>query len=65
MESPMLKVTLLACAICAAGGTAVWVKSGPSPSHVSAASAAMPTIQELHNKANAAGLPDETVKEAY
>ena len=60
----MLKATIIACAICAgAGGTALWVKSGPSSSH--AAATAMPSIQELHLKAGAANLPDRTFKEGY
>ena len=43
----------------------MWIKSGPISPHVPAASAGMPSIQELHLKANAAVLPDLTVKEAY
>ena len=60
----MLKATIIACAICAgAGGTALWVKSGASPSHPAAT--AMPSIQELNLKAGAASLPDRTFKEGY
>ena len=60
----MLKATIVACAICAgAGGTALWVKSGAPSSH--AAVTAMPSIQELNLKADAASLPDRTFKEGY
>ena len=60
----MLKATIIACAICAgAGGTVLWVKSGPSSSHPAAT--AMPSIQELNLKADAASLPDRTFKEGY
>jgi hypothetical protein len=60
----MLKVTILVCSICAgAGGTALWLKSGPSPSE--SGTMAMPSIQELHLQAGAASLPDRTIKEAY
>ena len=60
----MLKTTILVCAICAgAGGTVVWVKS-EAPA-LEAATASMPSIQELHLKANAASLPDRTVRDAF
>ena len=60
----MLKATIIACAICAgAGGTVLWVKFDPSSSH--AAATAMPSIQDLNLKANAASLPDRTFKEGY
>ena len=60
----MLKATIIACAICAgAGGTALWVKLGPPPSH--AAVTAMPSIQELNLRADAASLPDRTFREGY
>jgi len=60
----MLKATIIACAICAgAGGSALWVKFGQSSSH--AAVAAMPPIQELNLKADAASLPDRTFREGY
>jgi hypothetical protein len=62
----MLKATILICSICAgAGGTAMWVNSGPTSPDIAAASAGMPSINELNVKANAAGMPDRTVKEAY
>ena len=62
----MIKATILACAICAgAGGTAMWINAGPTSPNVAAASSGMPSIQELHLKANPAGMPDLTVKEAY
>ncbi|MEN3385330.1 MAG: hypothetical protein V7608_5374 [Hyphomicrobiales bacterium] len=58
----MLKVTILVCSICA-GGTALWLKSGPSSPE--SGTMAMPSIQELHLQAGAASLPDRTIKEAY
>jgi hypothetical protein len=57
---------LIAFAICTAvSGAFLWVKSESLAKAPLASAATMPSLQELHAKAHAYGLPDRTVKEAY
>jgi hypothetical protein len=61
----MIKTTLLVvCAFCAgAGTTALWAKFEPRAHELRVATAAMPSIEELHAKAGV--LPDRTVREPF
>ena len=63
----MLKTTsLVVCAFCAgAGGSAWWTKSDLRAHETPAAVSIMPSIEELHLKAGARSLPDQTVKEPF
>jgi len=63
----MLRTTcLVVCAFCAgAGGTAWWTTWSVRAHETAAAAAVMPSIEELHFKAGARSLPDQTVKEPF
>jgi hypothetical protein len=65
----MLKIALIACvSACAGGGTVAWWLKPGIPSEQAAAAAAatgMPSIAELNARADAANLPDRTVKEHF
>ncbi len=61
----MLKTIIVVCAICAgAGGTVLWAKWDPRAHELRGAST-MPSIEELHLRAGARTLPDQTVREAF
>jgi hypothetical protein len=48
-----------------AAGTFIWAKSESRCEATPAAAFSMPSIEDLHAKAHAKGLPDQTVKELY
>jgi len=59
-------ITIIVFATCAgAAGTYLWARSGPRCDATPAAALNMPSIEELHVRAHAQSLPDQTVKEPY
>jgi hypothetical protein len=63
----MLKTTFLVVFAFSAGvgSTALWAKWEPRAPLAQATASAMPSIDELHLRANARNLPDQTVKESF
>ncbi len=63
----MLKITFLVVFAFAAGvgSSALWAKWEPRAPQAQAAASAMPLIDELHLRASARNLPDQTVKEPF
>jgi hypothetical protein len=59
-------ITAIVLATCAgAAGTYLWARSEPRCGATPAAALSMPSIEELHARAHAKTLPDQTVKEPY
>jgi len=62
----MLKAGIVVWVICACvGGTAWWLKSSANSKEYRTVPSGMPSIEELHAKALAHGLPIQEIKDLY
>ena len=62
----MLKAGVVLIAICASTvGAAFWIESGVNPTRSQIAELAMPSLEELHQRAQVENLPVREVKEPF
>jgi hypothetical protein len=62
----MLKAIIALAAICASTvGAAFWIKSGALPTKSPISELTMPSLEELHTRANVENLPVQEVKEPF